>query len=163
MNSYYSTVHPNENSWHFKMLPVESRIRLRSQPDGECMIYMGQRTDDGYGIVRVDRKHQMVHKVMWEAENGPVPDGLQLDHKCNNEPCWNLEHIRPLTPRENVLRSSSPASKNAKKTHCVNGHELAGDNLRLYRNKIRGVERVCRQCKRDRNAVSRSRNRLSDV
>lgn len=121
----------NINSWHFKMLPPLERIRLRSSSEGECMVYNGQRTADGYGIIRINRKHQVVHKVMWESVNGAIPEGMQLDHLCRNEPCWNPDHLEVVTPLENTLRSKNPASANSKKTHCKRGHPLSGDNLHV--------------------------------
>ena len=154
----------NFNSWHFKMLPAVERIRLRSAVElvvpelGECMVYNGQRSKDGYGIVRIERKHQMVHKVMWSDTHGPVPEGHQLDHLCKNEPCWRLEHLEIVTPRDNVLRSSSPAAENYRKTHCKNGHELTGDNLALnLRAGRKRPTRICKACSRENTAAYRAR------
>ena len=49
-----------------------------------------------------------------------------------------------MTNRENTLRGTSFAAINARKTHCKNGHELSGDNLKLSANGWRS----CRSCKR---------------
>lgn len=155
----------NPNSWHFKMLPAQERIRLRSSTEmkvpelGECMVYDGQRSPDGYGVVRIERKHQMVHKYMWSLENGPVPDGLQLDHLCNNEPCWRQDHLEAVTPRENSLRSNSPASHNSRKTHCKHGHELSGENLKQWTSASGNRRRECRDCRRDISARYQARQR----
>lgn len=151
----------NGQSWHYKMLPVLERVRLRSERQGDCYVFLGQRTADGYGVVGVQGKRQMVHKVVWEDVNGPVPEGMQLDHKCKNEPCWNPEHLRLVTPRENVLFSDSPAAKNAVKTHCSRGHEFSPENTRvIYRKDRAHPERVCRECKRERRQEARARDAL---
>jgi hypothetical protein len=47
----------------------------------------------------------MAHRVVWTYFNGPIPDGLQINHKDtrkqNNKPL-NLE---PVTGAENILHS----------------------------------------------------------
>ena len=55
----------------------------------------------GYMAVCLNRKLKYVHRVVWEAFNGPVPEGLELDHlntiRCDNR----LENLRACTSSEN--------------------------------------------------------------
>jgi hypothetical protein len=44
---------------------------------------------------------------MWEQVNGPIPEGLQLDHLCSVPSCVNPDHLEPVTPAENARRSRS--------------------------------------------------------
>jgi hypothetical protein len=44
------------------------------------------------------------HKVSWEAINGPVPDGKELDHLCEVHLCVNPWHVEAVTHQENVVR-----------------------------------------------------------
>lgn len=37
---------------------------------------------------------------MWEAINGPRPDGYDMHHACHNRLCINPTHIEALEPRE---------------------------------------------------------------
>lgn len=46
---------------------------------------------------------------------------------------------------------------NREKTHCVKGHPLSGENLRLHTNKRGWTSRICRECGRD--AMRRLRDR----
>lgn len=82
------------------------------------------------------------HRWAWLSERGPVPADKTIDHLCRNRGCVNVEHMELVTNRENILRGTGPSAVNAKKTHCVRGHELFGDNLRLD-----GESRICRRCK----------------
>ena len=33
---------------------------------------------------------------------GPVPEGLELHHKCENPPCVNPKHLKPVTHKINM-------------------------------------------------------------
>jgi hypothetical protein len=33
-----------------------------------------------------------VHRFVWESVNGPVPDGMDVDHICRNRLCCNINH-----------------------------------------------------------------------
>lgn len=120
-----------------------------------CYVWQRSADSSGYGHRRdpVTKRLRGVHIMAWEAEHGPVPDGLQLDHLCRVRRCVNTEHMEPVTQAENIRRGAgdghalwTPA------THCKYGHELAGDNLRV---KPDG-ERVCRIC---RNLAAKLRMR----
>lgn len=51
------------------------------------------------------KKHTCVaHKVAWEAVNGPVPQGLELDHLCEEKLCVNPAHLEAVTHQVNVIR-----------------------------------------------------------
>lgn len=90
----------------------------------------------------------MAHRVAYEATVGPIPKGLQVDHLCRNRLCVNPSHLEAVTPAENKRRGFSPPAINARKTHCIHGHELAGANV--YYRKDRPGRRQCRECERIR-------------
>ena len=119
-----------------------------------CDIWQGSKAN-GYGQVSVNGRMQLVHRVRYEREIGPIPPGAELDHFiCDNGlgGCCNPFHCRPTTHRENVLRGNSFASAHAAKTHCPKGHPLSGENLDKYQ--ITLGQRKCRTCA---NAGKRAR------
>lgn len=79
------------------------------EPENEqaCWVWALQCGVGGYGRINVydptTRKpvKLMVHRVLWEQFNGPVPDGHELDHLCHNPPCCNPDHLRVVLPKEN--------------------------------------------------------------
>lgn len=105
----------------------------------------------GYGYFSLDLKQRYAHVVAWEWVHGPKPVGMELDHflypeACIGPSCVNPDHLRLTTPRENTLRSeTNPTAINARRTECIHGHPLTGENLGWDRGKRR-----CKACNRIR-------------
>lgn len=120
---------------------VATLMARRTVTDAGCWEYDGPHTLNGY--VQVGR-NLLGHRVIWEHINGPIADGLHIDHLCRNRGCFNPQHLEPVTPRENLMRGASLSAQNAAKTHCVNGHEFTEANT-YYRPDRFG--RICRTCR----------------
>lgn len=109
-----------------------ARIQDRSiTPRPDCRIWVGA-TDRGYGRISVGGVVMRVHRVVWESVNGPVPDGMELDHICRIRACCNPDHLEAVTHSENVRRSyalrpamqrSNPRQKRG--DECAAGHDLS--------------------------------------
>lgn len=104
-----------------------------------CVIASGRLDRDGYSFHGKTRAH--IHA--WEQEHGPVPDGMVLDHGCNNRACKATHHLEAVTQSENLKRKNWRYRTKIKT--CPRG---------LHDMKLHGVEtprrgRVCRQCNRD--------------
>lgn len=124
---------------------VESYIG--ADPETGCWPWLGTIASDGYGHVRVEGVIRPAHVVVWLLRIGPIPDGLQLDHLCRNRACVRPDHLEPVTPRTNTLRSPiAPAAVNARKTHCVHGHEFTEANTYMTLDKMGKWHRSCRAC-----------------
>lgn len=111
-----------------------------------CWEWLAAKNNRGYGVLyRGGKPSHMTyaHRVSYEAFVGPIPAGLQIDHLCNNKACVKPSHLKPVTGRENVLRSeTAPTAVNAAKTECIHGHLF--DEVNTYVDK-RG-RRHCRAC-----------------
>lgn len=143
---------------------VLARFWSRVNPcgPGGCWLWTFTVQEDGYAQTSMGVGRQMfVHRVAYELLVGPIPDGFTIDHVrargCAHKHCVNVAHMEPVPPGVNTLRGDSASGLNSRKTHCLYGHELAGDNLYVYETKKNGVMRNCRICLRD--ACRRQRER----
>lgn len=60
----------------------------------DCIEWEKSRNTQGYGKKWVGNgKTELVHRLAWEEEHGPIPKGLWVLHKCDNPPCFNVDHL----------------------------------------------------------------------
>lgn len=82
----------------------ESKARFWShvsKSDG-CWVWNGARMPFGHGQVRVRGRTYLTHRYAWEIERGPIPQGLNVLHRCDNPPCVRLDHLFLGTHADNV-------------------------------------------------------------
>lgn len=84
-----------------------------------------------------ERVVTLVHRVVWAAAFGPIPEGMTVDHMCKQRRCCNLTHLRLLSNFENGRRTSG---RDWPLGRCIAGHP----NSELIRQP--GGKRLCRLC-----------------
>lgn len=131
--------------------PAVDRFVPRMQPVASgCIEWTGRIDRYGYGQFLPEggrsANNMGAHRWSYEHFVGPIPAGYQIDHLCRNRACVNPAHLEAVTPRENTLRSLNPPALNAKKTHCIRGHEFTPENT-----DSRNGGRSCRTCRRERD------------
>jgi hypothetical protein len=140
-------------------LLVEFWSRIEKTPT--CWNWTGAIDRDGYGRFTVNGQFCIAHRCAYEFLKGKIPDGLPLDHLCRNRRCVNPDHLEAVSIRENTLRSPvAITAVNSRKTHCIHGHELSGDNL--YMCKEKDGKRDRRNCVTCRQAASQRRYERSN-
>lgn len=125
--------------------PIKERILTRIVVDDNgCWVWQGPKNGKGYGHTfigsRVDgtRRNATIHRLAYEEWIGPIPEGLTIDHLCENTSCCNPAHLDTCTAIENKRRATE--SKGA----CRRGHPWSPENTYIRPNGSRG----CRVCKR---------------
>lgn len=94
-------------------LPVIDRLMLQVKKTETCWIWSGYLDRCGYGTLSVDRRTRYVHRLAFELESGPVPEGMHLDHVCHNRACVNTAHLRVVTVKQNAENRRGPNSGSA--------------------------------------------------
>lgn len=140
---------------------LEQRLfaKRRIDPNSGCWIYTGFTQPNGYAQLGVKPFPQFgidkigVHRLAHILWIGPIPKGFEVHHKeevgCTSKACFNPAHLlaTDAPTHHNDLSTRNASYINKRKTECLRGHPLSGDNLRLQKRRKSGrVYRVCRTC-----------------
>jgi hypothetical protein len=83
---------------------TEDRFWPKVAKGDGCWEWQGSRHPSGYGVIGASRhqRARMAHRVSWELHHGPIPDGLDVLHHCDNKPCVRPDHLYLGTDLENA-------------------------------------------------------------
>ena len=109
-----------------------------------CWIWKGNLNPMGYGRFTVRYSYIYAHRFSYELVNGPIQEGMQIDHLCRNTSCVNPFHLDAVSAQMNNSRSTSPSARNKIKTHCKNGHIFNLQNTYINPD----GDRECRECRK---------------
>ena len=80
--------------------------RIRSLKRNKALILKPGRCGSGYCKVKLwlnnVAKDLSVHRLVWTAFNGPIPEGLQINHLNEIKSDNRLENLSLCTPKENM-------------------------------------------------------------
>jgi len=125
------------------------KVAVAADDEG-CWEWTASTNKLGYGWFGAHRKTHLAHRVSWELNVGPIPEGSHVLHRCDNPPCIRPGHLFLGTDADNM------ADMVAKRrhwrhgaTHCFSGlHEWTEENIYIVPG---SGARLCRLC----NAASR--------
>lgn len=100
--------HGDPNGGRARYSSAEESFAARTQWEGDCLIWVGSKRRDGYGVLSDNGKRVTAHRYAWEQSKGPVPEGMFLDHTCYRRDCANVYHLRLATQVENNRNLSGP-------------------------------------------------------
>ena len=63
------------------------------EPNTGCWLWMGALGSWGYGVIWGDGRLKRAHRVAFELYVGPIPEGMDVCHKCDVTWCVNPEHL----------------------------------------------------------------------
>ena len=111
----------------------------------ECIYPNGNSRTNGYARMYYPPKKKAIkaHRAAWMLANGPVPEGMVLDHICRNRACINVDHLRVVTQQENIMAGRHSIDN---RSHCNQGHPFIKENIMVRKNGWR----ECAECNRVR-------------
>lgn len=80
---------------------ASERLYRDTRRTGECVERTVGIGINGYSTISVSGKPQLAHRYAWSLANGPIPEGMYIDHRCHNTACVNVEHLRLAAPEQN--------------------------------------------------------------
>lgn len=77
---------------------------------GGCLVWQRSKSFDGYANYtgpesRVHRTASL-SRLLWITTVGPIPGGLEIDHRCFRRDCVEITHLRLLTRGQQMLAVS---------------------------------------------------------
>lgn len=98
-----------EQSWQERLW---SNIKLA--PGESCWEWKKYRNQKGYGRTSREDRLYLAHRLAYESANGPIPEGLDVLHKCDNPPCCRPDHLFTGTNDQNVKDRQSKGRSSKK-------------------------------------------------
>jgi hypothetical protein len=147
--------------------PIVRFLKFVRFVENGCWLWSGFRVPNGYGLFSPGGREHSVYAHRWAYQHfvGPIPQGLEVAHRCGEPGCVNPMHLGAITHRENLFDTATSTRCNAEKTHCKHGHEYTQENTICTREGWR----QCRKCKllsltdwynKNRERISAERRRL---
>jgi hypothetical protein len=113
---------------YFQRHPEKKKAKPRPQEFGDLWerIFEDEQTDcwlwqgaliQGYAQVTIAGKNRRVHRLVYEKLHGPIPEGMELHHFCDNKNCVNPAHLLLVNSKEHHALHHGPspfASPNAR-------------------------------------------------
>lgn len=87
--------------------PADHTLAARGGP---CWIWTGRRVVKRPGVAygsfcQGSGNYMPAHRFAYADIVGPIPDGLVIDHRCEETLCVNPAHLEPVTNAENTRRA----------------------------------------------------------
>ena len=117
---------------------------------GPCWIWTAAKNGSGYGNYSIKHRFVAAHRYAYTVTNGPIPDGMTVDHTCFRPLCVNPDHLRLLTHSDNAANQRSALAES-----CVRGHLFTPENT--YMGPGGRGPRNCRACGRERSRAYKAR------
>jgi len=95
----------------------------------ECWLWLGAKKPSGYGNVRRNKIYTTAHRISWGITFGPIPNGMQVQHSCDNPSCCNPNHLMLGTVISNFIDMVKKGRANSNHTNRSFGEKHQNHKL----------------------------------
>lgn len=112
---------------------IEKRLLKKVVKTDTCWLWTGGKFSDGYGNIGTSKGARRAHRVAYELYVGPIPEGLQVLHSCDNPACVNPAHLSVGTNADN-MRDRDIKGRHVSCPGALNGASKLGESsIRIIR------------------------------
>ena len=80
---------------------IPMQVNSPFTPIGHCLVWKYGLNRDGYGILTIDQKQLLAHRVVFTRTRGQIPEDKQVNHLCNRPYCIQPSHLYAGTAQDN--------------------------------------------------------------
>lgn len=119
-----------------KIALTEKREIVAGPLKTPCWLWLGHKSDRGYGGIMFQSKSWRVSRLSWFLSFGEIPPRREVCHKCDNPSCFNPEHLFVGTHKENMSDAKNKKRLNPDLGESHWNHKLTDDNIREIRRRF---------------------------
>lgn len=94
-------------------------------PESGCWLWLGADKGNGYGHATHERKSWPAHRLAYHLCRGPVPDGVDVCHRCDTRLCVNPGHLFLGTRTDNMRDAKRKGRLSSGRRHALT---VCGEN-----------------------------------
>ena len=103
------------------------------EPNTGCHLWTAGLNGAGYGAYWYEGRQEVASRWIWIKNNGPIPPGMQVLHKCDQPLCVNIDH---LFIGDNAMNMADKVSKGRQSAVQGSAHPLS----LLTDSQVRGIK-----------------------
>lgn len=141
------------------MPTILDRLAARSVWQGECLVWTGALSSNGYGSITIGGRRgyrQNVHRAAWIERHGVPPAATpHVLHRCDNPPCWRDEHLFLGTHQDNMADMATKGRSRGWQYRCERAPGAKLTDVEVAEIKFRLLRGETHQVLADRFGVSK--------
>ncbi len=127
------------------------------EPTTGCWLCLVGSDNEGWPRLKLNGRRDYVYRLVYRILVGPIPDGMDVDHRCRQRYCLNPDHLEAVTRSVNTQRIRGWGLRRAR---CRRGHEMTPENTLPGDNP---GERRCATCRRELKRAAYARTRALKI